>query len=55
MVEYLDSPIPYIIGISRDLWKQVKEYKWDALDTDIIAFDIDNNLLYMKNPLPAFP
>jgi len=23
MIDYLDAPFPYIVGIPRDLWKQV--------------------------------
>ena len=42
MVEYLESPFPYIVGINRDLWKYVFENKWDILGEELVVFDLDN-------------
>ena len=55
MVEYLEAPFPYIIGVPRDLWKMIYEQKWDILGEEVVAFDIDNNRVYEKEELPEFP
>jgi DENN domain-containing protein 1 len=55
MVEYLEAPFPYIVGLPRDLWKYIYEQKWDILGDEVVAFDIDNNRTYEKEELPEFP
>jgi hypothetical protein len=42
MIEYLEAPFPYIVGVPRDLWKHILEHKWELLGEDVVAFDIDN-------------
>jgi hypothetical protein len=55
MVEYLEAPFPYIVGVPRELWKHIYEQKWDILGEEVVAFDIDNNKVYEKEELPDFP
>ena len=55
MVEYLEAPFPYIIGVPRELWKQIYEQKWDIIGEEVVAFDIDNNRTYHKEPMPESP
>jgi hypothetical protein len=52
MVEYLEAPFPYIVGVPRDLWKYIYEQRWDALGEEVVAFDIDNHRIYEKEELP---
>ncbi len=42
MIDYLDAPFPFIVGVPRDLWNQIYQQKWDSLAEDTIAFDVDN-------------
>ena len=55
MTEYLEAPFPYIVGLSRDLWKHVYEHKWDALGDEVVAFDLDTHRVFEKEALPEFP
>lgn len=55
MAEYLEAPFPYIIGVSRDLWKSIHQNKWDVISEEIVAFDIDHCRTYQKEPLPKLP
>mmetsp|Transcript_40573 Transcript_40573/g.39112 ORF Transcript_40573/g.39112 Transcript_40573/m.39112 type:complete len:323 (+) Transcript_40573:611-1579(+) len=48
MIDYLDSPMPFIIGISSDLWHKIYETKWHEISDDTIAFDIDTEVFKMK-------
>ena len=29
MIDYIDSPVPYIIGMSNKVWEKVGSKKWD--------------------------
>lgn len=56
MVEYLEAPFPYIVGVGRDLWKYIYEQKWDILGDEVVAFDIDNQRYFAKGEeIPEFP
>ncbi len=40
LVEFLEAPVPYLIGVSRKTWEQmglIKEYP-----SDIIIFDLES-------------
>jgi hypothetical protein len=55
LVECLEAPFPYIIGVSNDVWEihcATREYP-----DDIIIFDIDNQKLLnqVKEELPPLP
>jgi hypothetical protein len=55
LVECLEAPFPFIIGISRKVWDRycvMREYT-----DDIIIFDIDNQLLLnnIREELPPLP
>lgn len=55
MIDYIDAPIPYIVGIPRTVWKQIAKKKKEALRTEVIIYDIDKNKLKSCHPLPSFP
>lgn len=41
MIDYLDVPMPYIIGISSNIWNKIFMNKWHELSDDTVAFDLD--------------
>ena len=45
MIDYLDTPLPYMIGISTILWnKIILSTKWSEISDDTVAFDIDQEM-----------
>ena len=40
LVEILEAPFPYIIGVSRDVW--LKHCVMKELPEDVIIFDLNN-------------
>ena len=55
MIDYLDAPVPYIIGMKRSIWKKIKASN-KMLAKDIAIFDINKNVFkYIDNSLPEFP
>eukprot|EP00826_Nyctotherus_ovalis_P066106 TRINITY_DN9749_c0_g1_i2.p1 TRINITY_DN9749_c0_g1~~TRINITY_DN9749_c0_g1_i2.p1 ORF type:complete len:270 (-),score=71.96 TRINITY_DN9749_c0_g1_i2:380-1189(-) len=54
MTDYIDAPVPYIVGISRDIWNSVKN-KESVLAPEIAIYDMDERKLSTNEPLPAFP
>jgi hypothetical protein len=55
MIDYLDTPTPYIIGLPTTLWNQVWMHKWNEVSDDTVAFDIDTELIMTKIDLPVYP
>ena len=41
MIEYIDAPVPYIIGIPRNVWNQIISSKKSLLLSEISIYDID--------------
>jgi len=39
MAEYLDAPLPYLVGISSATWEQIAQVK--EYPEDIIIFDLE--------------
>lgn len=55
MLDYIDAPIPFVIGIPNHLWEKTKKEKEKALNSDIVTFDVDKNKLTCKNDFPRLP
>lgn len=55
MIDYLDTPIPYIIGISENIWNKIFMSKWNQISDDTVAFYVETSLLMTKVDLPAAP
>ena len=55
LVDYLDAPFPYIVGISKKLWSEIYSSRWETMDEDIVVFDIQSQAIMNKQPLPAKP
>lgn len=55
MVDYLDMPLPFVIGISTKVWNQIFMSKWNEVSDDTIAFDLDTELLMTKLDIPSPP
>jgi hypothetical protein len=43
MLEYIDAPMPYIIGVPRTTWMQTKNSRKDLIPEGITIFDVDKN------------
>ena len=45
MIEYMDSPVPYIIGMCNKAWEKVGLEKWNQMDPEIgenlVLFKVD--------------
>ena len=45
MIDYMDSPVPYIIGMSDTVWEEVGQKKWESMaleeNDNIVLFRID--------------
>jgi hypothetical protein len=55
MIDYIDSPVPYIIGVSDQIWNKVSFKKWNEVSDDTVTFDIDTALMSTKIDLPKSP
>lgn len=55
MIDYIDAPLPYIIGIPRDVWLKVPPAKVKSLPPDVAIYDIDKKKLIHKEKLPEIP
>lgn len=56
LIDYVDAPMPYIIGIPRNLWKEIKKQrKAEDWLNDITIFDMDKKRLKTKEKLPDIP
>jgi len=58
MTDYIDAPMPYIIGVPRNIWKKIKKEKrkdssWDP--TDMSVLDMDKGIFIIKEKVPDFP
>ncbi len=53
MLDYIDAPMPYIIGIRRELWKTARRTK--TLPPDVSVFDLDKDAFECHESLPEFP
>ena len=52
MIDYMDSPVPYIIGIHELVWNKIVMTKWGEASDDTVVFVIDTALLMTKIDLP---
>jgi len=48
MIDYLDAPGSYLIGVSDVLYNQIAMKKWQELERTTVVFDLDNELLMPK-------
>lgn len=48
MIDFLDIPMPYLIGISSNIWNKIFMNKWHELSDDTVAFDLDTEDLMPK-------
>ena len=54
MIDYIDAPMPFIMGVPRYLWKNIKNQR-ESLPSDIVIYDIDKNKLTCNENLPDLP
>lgn len=55
MVDYLDSPVPYVIGVNETVWNKIVLQKWGEVSDDTVAFFLDTGLMMTKLDLLPGP
>ena len=55
MLDYIDAPMPFIMGVPRSIWKDIKRQRSDNIPSDIIIFDLDKNKLTCNEQVPDLP
>lgn len=58
MTDYIDAPLPYIIGVPREIWKKIKKQRGKGLSwvpPDVSIFDLDKGVFKLKEKVPKFP
>jgi len=55
LIDYLDAPFPYIVGVSKKLWTEIYTSRWERMDEDITVFDLQTQTMQYKTALPAKP
>lgn len=55
MIDYIDSPVPFIIGVDEAIWNKVWMRKWPELSDDTLYYAVESELLNSKIDLPAAP
>jgi len=40
LVDYLDAPFPFLVGISKKFWNEIFVTRWERMDEDIVVFDL---------------
>lgn len=58
MIDYIDAPMPFIIGVPREIWKKLKKERSTDLSwipTDVSILDIDKGSFKMQDTLPDLP
>jgi len=53
MIDYIDSPVPFIIGVEEAIWIKVFMRKWPELSDDTLYYAIESELLNSKIDLPS--
>jgi len=52
MIDYLEAPFPFILCVSRSLWRQIYETRWSPescpLGDETLAFDLDSQKVYVR-------
>ena len=52
MEEYLDAPVPFIIGVPRKVWENMVYKNYES---DLIVYDLDNKYFIKSLVLPVLP
>jgi hypothetical protein len=55
MIDFIDSPVPYIIGLDETVWNKVFMRKWAEISDDTVYYDMETELLNPKIDLPNSP
>ena len=55
LIDYLDAPFPFLVGVSKKLWNEIYTTRWERMDEDIVVFDLNNQSIQYKQELPSKP
>jgi len=47
-IDYLDAPFPYFVCITPDIWEEVADTRWEGIDEDVVAFEIETGYMYAR-------
>lgn len=54
-MDYIDAPMPFIIGTSKQIWNSIKKQRGNTLSPDLIVFDVEEDKLICNEQLTDFP
>ncbi len=54
MLDYIDAPVPYIIGVPLRLWLDIERRRGPQL-SDTVICDLHNNRFKCPDAIPDFP
>ncbi|CDW73888.1 UNKNOWN [Stylonychia lemnae] len=52
-IEFLDAPVPYIVGVQKSTWENdlsIQQLRLLELDTQIIAYNVDQDIFVIGEP-----
>jgi len=49
LIDYLDAPFPYIVGVSQNDWKIIQNKKKENLDEEIVLIDLSTEQSVMHH------
>lgn len=55
MIDYIDAPVPFIVGVPKDVWNTMIKEKSKSFATDVAFYDVDNGRLVCNERLPDLP
>ena len=55
MTEFIEAPVPYIIGVSRKIWIECCLTRSEELASDVIVFEVDKDYMHVKEAMPPLP
>jgi hypothetical protein len=53
LVDYLDAPFPFIVGVTKKLWTEICQNRWERLDEDVVVFDLVSHSVQYKTAMPS--
>lgn len=54
MADYIEAPMPFIMGVPKQVWKNMKRQR-ECFPSDVVVFDIDKNKMTCDEKLPDLP
>lgn len=56
LVEYIDAPMPYIVGVPRAIWREIKQMQnREEILREVAVFDLDKGEFASSAAIPEWP